>query len=57
MTQLLITGGAGFIGGNFVHYTLAPRPLQSTLNLDKIKTTGFVPRDWKQALSEYLKNE
>lgn len=33
---------------------IAPRPLQSTLNLDKIKATGFVPREWKQALREYL---
>lgn len=36
--------------------TIAPRPLQSTLNLDKIEATGFVPREWKQALSEYLAN-
>lgn len=33
---------------------IAPRPLQSTLNLDKIKTTGFTPRDWREALSEYV---
>jgi dTDP-glucose 4,6-dehydratase len=26
MTRLLVTGGAGFIGANFVHYTLAQRP-------------------------------
>lgn len=32
----------------------AQRPLQSTLNLDKIKATGFVPRDWREALAEYL---
>lgn len=36
---------------------IAPRPLQSMLNLDKIKATGFVPRDWKQALREYLDQE
>ncbi len=36
---------------------IAPRPLQSTLSLDKIKTTGFVPRDWREALSEYLTNK
>jgi dTDP-4-dehydrorhamnose reductase len=35
---------------------IAPRPLQSTLSLDKIKAAGFVPRDWRQALSEYLSN-
>lgn len=33
---------------------IAPRPLQSTLNLDKIKATGFTPREWKTALTEYL---
>ena len=33
---------------------IAPRPLQSTLNLDKIKATGFIPRGWKQALRDYL---
>ena len=36
---------------------IAPRPLQSTLNLDKIKATGFIPRDWKQALHEYLEQQ
>lgn len=34
---------------------IAPRPLQSTLSLDKIEATGFTPRDWRQALTEYLK--
>lgn len=33
---------------------IAPRPLQSTLNLDKIKATGFTPREWQQALQSYL---
>jgi dTDP-4-dehydrorhamnose reductase/dTDP-4-dehydrorhamnose 3,5-epimerase len=41
-----------------VYYTgkenIAPRPLQSTLNLDKIKATGFTPREWRQALRDYL---
>lgn len=35
----------------------APRPLQSTLNLDKIKSVGFVPRNWHEALKAYLQNE
>lgn len=34
---------------------IAPRPLQSTLSLDKIKATGFTPRDWREALNEYWK--
>lgn len=33
---------------------IAPRPLQSTLDLAKIKATGFTPRDWRDALSDYL---
>ncbi len=36
---------------------IAPRPLQSTLNIGKIQNTGFVPRDWKDALSSYLTEE
>ncbi len=34
----------------------APRPLKSTLNLAKIKATGFAPRDWREALHNYLAN-
>lgn len=36
---------------------IAPRPLQSTLNIDKIKNAGFSPRDWKEALQEYIHEE
>lgn len=36
---------------------IAPRPLQSTLDLAKIKATGFAPREWKQALNDYLDNQ
>lgn len=32
----------------------APRPAHSTLALDKIEGTGFVARDWRAALGEYL---
>lgn len=35
----------------------APRPLQSTLNIDKIKNAGFTPRDWREALRDYLNEE
>jgi len=35
---------------------IAPRPLQSSLNLEKIKSTGFIPKDWLESLTEYLKN-
>lgn len=37
--------------------SITPRPLQSTLNLDKIKATGFAPREWKQALRDYLADQ
>lgn len=36
---------------------IAPRPLQSTLNIDKIKNAGFTPRDWREALRDYLNEE
>ncbi|HSX27210.1 MAG TPA: NAD(P)-dependent oxidoreductase [Patescibacteria group bacterium] len=36
---------------------IAPRPLQSTLDLGKIQTTGFKPRDWHEDLKEYVKKE
>ncbi len=33
----------------------APRPLQSTMDLSKIKATGLRVRDWRDDLKEYLK--
>lgn len=35
---------------------IAPRPLQSTMNLDKIKATGFTPRQWRDDLEQYWQN-
>lgn len=35
---------------------IAPRPLQSTLDLTKIEKTGFVPTDWRTSLKVYLKD-
>lgn len=32
----------------------APRPLNSVLDLAKIRATGFAPREWRSALAEYL---
>ena len=32
----------------------AARPLNSVLDLGKIKAAGFLPRDWRTALAEYL---
>jgi dTDP-4-dehydrorhamnose 3,5-epimerase len=36
---------------------IAPRPFLSTLNLAKIENAGFTPRDWREALQEYLENK
>ncbi|MDN5275359.1 MAG: dTDP-4-dehydro-6-deoxy-D-glucose 3,5-epimerase/dTDP-4-dehydrorhamnose reductase [Candidatus Saccharibacteria bacterium] len=36
---------------------IAPRPLQSTLNIDKIVSAGFAPREWDTALREYLEHQ
>lgn len=40
MTKLLITGGAGFIGSNFVHYTLKNRPEYHLTVVDKLTYAG-----------------
>jgi dTDP-4-dehydrorhamnose 3,5-epimerase len=34
---------------------IAPRPLQSTLDLSKIQQTGFSSTDWRDDLANYLK--
>lgn len=36
---------------------IAPRPLQSTMKLDKIKATGFESADWRTLLNSYLKEK
>lgn len=38
--NMLITGGAGFIGGNFVHYTLANHPAYKLTILDAMTYAG-----------------
>lgn len=40
MTKMLITGGAGFIGSNFVHYTLSQRPEYELTVIDKLTYAG-----------------
>ena len=37
---LLITGGAGFIGSNFIHYIVRKYPEYSIINLDKLTYAG-----------------
>lgn len=38
--KLLITGGAGFIGSNFIHYILGKYPHYKIVNLDKLTYCG-----------------
>ncbi|MGG3942670.1 dTDP-glucose 4,6-dehydratase [Peribacillus psychrosaccharolyticus] len=38
--KILITGGAGFIGGNFVHYILNKYPEYEVVNLDALTYAG-----------------
>jgi len=38
--KLLVTGGAGFIGSNFIHYILGKRPDWEITNLDKLTYAG-----------------
>ena len=40
MRRLLITGGAGFIGGNFVHYWLREHPEDQLIVLDSLTYAG-----------------
>ncbi|GGW96079.1 MULTISPECIES: dTDP-glucose 4,6-dehydratase [Streptomyces] len=40
MTRLLVTGGAGFIGANFVHHTLTTRPEFEICVLDALTYAG-----------------
>jgi dTDP-glucose 4,6-dehydratase len=39
-TTILVTGGAGFIGSNFIHYLAAHRPDWNVINLDKLTYAG-----------------
>lgn len=40
MTKMLVTGGAGFIGANFVHYTLNNHPEYQVTVVDKLTYAG-----------------
>lgn len=35
----------------------APRPLESTLDLTKLESIGFTPRDWRDNLAHYIEQE
>jgi dTDP-4-dehydrorhamnose reductase len=36
---------------------VSPRPLNSVLDLTKIESIGFTPKDWRQDLSDYIRQE
>ncbi|HPU64038.1 MAG TPA: GDP-mannose 4,6-dehydratase, partial [Mobilitalea sp.] len=38
--KILITGGAGFIGGNFIHYMMENHPEDYIICLDKLTYAG-----------------
>lgn len=40
--KLLVTGGAGFIGSNFIHYWLKAHPEDSIINFDKLTYAGNI---------------
>ena len=40
MKKILVTGGAGFIGGNFVHYMVNKYPEYMIVNLDALTYAG-----------------
>lgn len=52
ITRLLVTGGSGFIGSNFIRYLLEARPGFSVVNLDKLTYAGSL---WH--LSDLEKND
>lgn len=40
--HILVTGGAGFIGSNFIHYWLKTHPEDQVINLDKLTYAGHL---------------
>ncbi|MDO8269466.1 MAG: dTDP-glucose 4,6-dehydratase [Candidatus Levybacteria bacterium] len=40
MAKILVTGGAGFIGSNFIHYWLTNHPNDTIVNFDKLTYAG-----------------
>ena len=42
MTKILVTGGAGFIGSNFIHYYLKFHPEDQVVNLDNLTYAGHL---------------
>ena len=40
MDRVLVTGGCGFIGSNFIHYLLEKDPTASIINFDRLTYAG-----------------
>ena len=40
--KIIVTGGAGFIGGNFIHYMLDKYPEDKIICLDKLTYAGNI---------------
>ncbi|NLO09281.1 MAG: NAD-dependent epimerase/dehydratase family protein, partial [Clostridiales bacterium] len=40
--KIIVTGGAGFIGGNFIHYMMEKYPEEKIVCLDKLTYAGSV---------------
>lgn len=49
--NVLVTGGAGFIGGNFIHYLLKTYPQEQVICLDALTYAGTI-----KTLTDALKN-
>lgn len=47
LSKILVTGGAGFIGGNFIHYMLAKYPDYVIYNLDSLTYAGDLSKHKK----------
>ena len=50
--NIVVTGGAGFIGANFVYYMLKKRPEDTIICLDKLTYAGNM-----ETLAEAMKND
>lgn len=54
MTKVLVTGGAGFIGGNFIHHMIEKYPSYKIYNLDSLTYAGDLIKHEKfQSYSNY----
>jgi dTDP-glucose 4,6-dehydratase len=52
MRSILVTGGAGFIGSNFVRMVLSEHPDYCVVNLDKLTYAGNLGN-----LAEFFEND